>query len=531
MNETPPILVVGGGPAGSTVATLLAQRGFPVVLFERSKFPRAHIGESLLPATLATLELSGALDAIRRAAFVQKAGATMVWGTKKEPWSWYFRETNSRFPYSYQVDRPEFDHILLQHARKVGVRVYEETRVDEVLFDAERAVGIRIDNESVEASYVIDATGQNCLISSRHQARLWDKNFANLAIYDYYSDARHLEGEDQGNILIESISNGWLWKIPLKNNVSSVGFVADRNWGVQSIRQNGIQSVYSAALKDSTIIGELLSSAQKRNSTPIVTRDWSYQSKKFAGQNWACVGDAACFIDPLFSTGVHLAVSGAFIAAALTDTALNNVALAKEAVDSYDRLYRQQYEHFRELTALFYGGNRTVDSYFWASRSLSNQEKYSPREAFIRSVSGQNAAGYERTVLQRAATPSQFRKLLEQFATDLTERQATLSRTDLMQSTVVVKQGMRVLGQVVLNDATFSRGKIIRGNGRVDLPVSDFVGELVQHCQNPISVASLVERMATDHSKNEVTDSIKSVVNLLVVDGILELTDAALVSE
>lgn len=526
MSSSAPILVVGGGPAGSTVATLLAQRGYTVSLFEQAKFPRDHIGESLLPATLATLELSGALDAVRRAGFVEKAGATMVWGKETEPWTWYFRETNTRFPYSYQVNRPEFDQLLLQHAEEVGVQIHEQTRVDEVIFDSGRAIGVRIQDEPIEGSFVVDATGQSCLISSKLQGRNWDEDFVNLAIYNYFSSANHLMGEDQGNILIESVPNGWLWKIPLKNNVSSVGLVADRDSTVRAIRRTNAEHVFAAAREESKIVRDLLSGSHCI-SRSIVTRDWSYQSKRFAGCGWVTVGDAACFIDPLFSTGVHLAVSGAFLAAALVDTSLSDVGLVAEATQSYEGLYRQQYEHFRELTSLFYSGNRTVDSYFWESRRIVNHENYAPRKAFIRTVSGQNVAGYERSVLHHAATPDKFDEELRKFDVGLDRRRVELNNASLLESTVVCIPGVRVASSVVLDGARFSRSKVIRAEDRVDLAVSDFVAEVVQYCAVPRTVSSLVQQMTATSQSSKIVEMVTSTIGLLLIDGILELVGSS----
>ena len=525
MRSSAPIIVVGGGPAGSTVAALLAQRGYSVSLYEQTKFPRAHIGESLLPATLATLELSGALDAVRKAGFVEKAGATMVWGKESEPWTWYFRETNSRFPFSYQVNRPEFDQLLLRHAEAVGVRVHEQTRVESVVFDSDRAIAVRIGKKRIEGSFIVDATGQSCLINSKAQSRMWDETFRNLAIYSYFSNATHLRGEDSGNILIESVPIGWLWKIPLKNEVSSVGLVADRDSTVEAIRKTSIEEVFASSLNESRIVHDLLSGSDSL-SRPMVTRDWSYQSKSFAGCGWVSVGDAACFIDPLFSTGVHLAVSGAFLAAALVDTSLTEVGLAIDATRAYESLYRQQYEHFRELTSLFYSGNRTMDSYFWESRRISNQENYAPREAFVRTVSGQNVAGYERTVLHRASTPGKFGELLRKFDVGLNHRKEELINTNLLESTVVRAPGVRVAKSVILDGQRFSRGTVIRGKDRVDLAVSAFVAEIVQSCEKPRTVASIAQQLTTSNQSNKIVDLVTSTIGLLVIDEVLDLVES-----
>lgn len=344
----------------------------------------------------------------------------------------------------------------------------------------------------------------------------------NLAIYNYFSGANHLEGEDRGNILIESVPSGWLWKIPLKDDVSSVGLVADRDSSIEAIRKASINDVFASALDESRMVRNLLSDSHC-NSNPIVTRDWSYESARFAGSGWVSVGDAACFIDPLFSTGVHLAVSGAFLAAALVDTSLTDVGLASESTLAYENLYRQQYEHFRELTSLFYSGNRTIDSYFWESRRIANQENYAPREAFIRTVSGQNVAGYERTVLHHAATPDTFRELLRNLDEGLKNRRNELSSTNLLESTVVCAPGLSIASSVVLDGARFSRGRVIRGRDRVDLAVSEFVAEIVQSCRTPRTVSSIADQLTTTSQPSEIVEMVTSTVSLLVIDGILEV--------
>src|SRR5688572_30403437 len=137
------VIVIGGGPGGSTAATMLARKGWQVLLFERERFPRDHVGESLLPATLPVLEELGVLPAVQAAGFLPKQGATMVWGKNPAPWSWYFRETNQRYPHAYQVWRPDFDQILLDNSRSHGVEVREGHQVRDVCFEQGRAVGVR----------------------------------------------------------------------------------------------------------------------------------------------------------------------------------------------------------------------------------------------------------------------------------------------------------------------------------------------------------------------------------------------------
>ena len=269
-----PAIVIGGGPAGSTVATLLANRGYRVQLFEAAKFPRDHIGESLLPGTLELLETSGAVAKVQAEGFVEKAGATMRWGTSDGFWSWYFRETNTRFPMSYQVSRLRFDQILLEHARSAGVAVSEETRVTRVLFEDGKAEGVVVGDQVHDASFVVDASGQTSLIANQLGIKQWDDFFQNIAAYAYFKGGIHLEGTDSGNILVESVADGWLWKIPLLNEMSSAGIVGDREACVESIRNVGTEAWFEKQCNGSTYVSAFLQGAA-RTSKVFVTRDWS----------------------------------------------------------------------------------------------------------------------------------------------------------------------------------------------------------------------------------------------------------------
>ena len=180
------VVVIGGGPGGSTAATMLSRQGFRVVLMERESFPREHVGESLLPASMVVLDELGVLPAVQQAGFLPKWGATMLWGRDKTPWSWYFKETNQKYPHSYQVSRPEFDQILLDNSRKAGVDVREGHRVTQVIFDDGRAIGVRYESakgesKEIPASFVVDASGQGGLIARQLALRQWDPFFRNLA--------------------------------------------------------------------------------------------------------------------------------------------------------------------------------------------------------------------------------------------------------------------------------------------------------------------------------------------------------------
>ncbi len=407
------VVVVGGGPAGSTAAAMLSRRGFRVLLLERERFPRPHVGESLLPASMPVLEDLGVLPAVESAGFPRKWGATMVWGKDPDPWSWRFQETNRRYPHAYQVWRSEFDRILLDNARACGVEVREGCHVAEVVFDGKRAVGVRCQDDAgrvgaVESGFVVDASGQGGLLARQLGLRQWDSFFRNLAVYGYYSGGKRLPSPDENNIFIEAYRHGWLWNIPLRGGWASVGAVVDSLAAQEEIRVQGPAAFLQNQVAQAPRMAELLTPAQLRE-TPTVVKDWSFVCRPMVGNGYILAGDAACFVDPLFSSGVHLALMSGTLAAAYVTATTRDADLGQAAGEVYEKLYLKEYSHFRELAKLFYSSNRTADSYFWEARRLaSGDESLSPRNAFIQTVAGQPPRGYERAVLGRGELPPDF---------------------------------------------------------------------------------------------------------------------------
>ena len=411
MTESCDIVVIGGGPGGSACATLLADQGYRVTLLERAKFPREHVGESLLPASIPVLEQIGVMPAIEAAGFVVKRGATLVWGKDPEPWSWYFADDPGQRPTSFQVVRSEFDHILLKNAAEHGVDVREEHQVLDIELEGERVTGVKYmaDGEAGQMScrFLVDASGQAALLSRKLNLHQWDEYFKNLAVYGYYENAAHLDPPNNGNIFIESYEHGWLWKIPLHTGVTSVGAVVDKDIGQQGLRELGPRGFLEAQVELAPHTRELLREATLVEE-PGVERDWSYTSKQFAGDGYVLVGDAACFVDPLFSSGVHLALGSATLAANYVKSALEKPKTREQAAQLYESLYRKQYDYFHLTAQLFYGTNRSADSYFWEARRILGDDDTTPREAFVRVVSGQPPTGYERAVIEHGELPPEI---------------------------------------------------------------------------------------------------------------------------
>lgn len=507
------VVVIGGGPGGSTVASMMAAKGLRVLLLERERFPREHVGESLLPASIPILERLGVVPAMQRAGFLQKWGATMVWGSDPEPWSWYFRETNPRYPHSYQVFRPEFDKILLDNARKLGVDVREGHHVAEVLFEGERAVGVRyIDDAGVEreqsARHVVDASGQNAILGHRLHLRRWDDFFQNLAVYAYFEGARRLPPPDDTNIFIESFEGGWFWHIPLHLGWMSVGAVVDSREGQDGIRDAGdLEAYLRAQIARAPRTAEMLRDA-RMVAGPNIVKDWSYISDEVCGEGYTLVGDAACFVDPLFSSGVHLALMSGLLAAAYVVTVLRDPGMAKDAGRVYKQQYYRQYGYYHEMAKLFYSSNRSTDSYFWeARRIIGDDDRYTPRQSFIRTVAGQPPQGYERAVLEHGDAPSAFVDSVAGWREATSARRNAIEdalkvrdaagRTRLHEAVPVLEAGVSLARQPVLLNGEFVWGHVIVTPGDPDgTPVIEPIARVFGMIDGRTPVAEIVRRLS-----------------------------------
>ncbi|OAI40280.1 hypothetical protein AYO38_06080 [bacterium SCGC AG-212-C10] len=514
---------------------MLARAGWRVVLLERETFPREHIGESLLPASLPVLEELGVLETVRAEGFLDKFGATMVWGNGTEPWSWYFRETNRQYPSAFQVWRPRFDQILLDNTKANGVDVREGHRVLEVLWDGDRATGVRFADAGgaehvLETRYVVDASGQAGIIGRSRKLRQADASFQNLAVYGYFEGAERLPSPDETNILVESYTNGWFWNIPLHTGWMSVGAVVDHEVGQAGIRAAGAEQF----LRDQIASTER-SKHMLRNATlvsgPVVLRDWSYVSTDVAGEGWVLAGDAACFIDPLFSSGVHLALSAGTLAAALVNTGLRDAELARAAGPVYKQLYYQQYGHFREMAKLFYSSNVSTDSYFWEARRLlgNRDDGLTPRQAFVRAVAGQPPRGYERVVLERGNAPREFVDEVQAVESERTQRNerflAMLGDGSLEQSTPQLAGDSKLERAPVLGDLQFEWGYVVSTPLRPEgVPLSDAAARLVSLIDGEMTVAQIITELIAGLDRNaggRLAQAAASVLQTLYVEGII----------
>jgi flavin-dependent dehydrogenase len=516
---------------------MVARTGHRVSLFEAAHFPRAHIGESLLPASVPILEELGAFSAIEAAGFPRKYGATMVWGRDGQPWSWYFAETSHNYPHSWQVRRAEFDQLLLDNARAAGVEVLEGCRVESVIFSRDRAVGVRyLDSEGQlrtrEAGVVIDASGQTALVGNALGLRHFDPAFQNVAVYAYFGGARALPAPNQTNILVEATSNGWLWSIPLGGGLLSTGAVFDGAVGRRSLRRTQLVEILRHEIGQAPHTAALLADATMVVD-PVVTRDWSYRSSRLVGKGWVLAGDAACFIDPLFSSGVHLALSAGVLAAAYAVTDLEGDAtLAAEAAAVYARLYELQYERFRQMASLFYATNRTTDSAFWRDRRRVLLPTSGPeREAFIRIVAGQPPIGYERSVIERGEPPPWLLDAIRGHETSINERRTSVTavRAKLAGSVPTLRPDVEVRMTAVPDRARFVRGHALFSTARPEgLPVSALVAQAIGAIDGTRTVSALTEEIRATLSASDpvsIARVVEEAVATLYADGMIARLD------
>ena len=338
------VLVIGGGPAGSTAAALLARQGHRVTLLEKAHHPRFHIGESLLPANLPLLEDLGVADAVR-AIGMEKWGAEFVspWHAHKQTFE-FADAMDKSMPLAYQVRRSAFDEILIRNAAQMHARVVEGCQVQEVNFLADKSgalVRARHEDghvESLRARFVLDASGRDTFLANRLKAKQPDKKHNSAAIYGHFSGALRNSGKAAGHITIYWFDHGWFWFIPLADGATSVGaviwpyYLKTRN--KKSLEQFFLETIALCAplhrrIEDAKLISQV-----------EATGNFSYVCNHTHGSNYLLLGDAYTFIDPIFSSGVMLAMHSAFVGADTVDTCLRRPLQAAAALKKFDRTMR-----------------------------------------------------------------------------------------------------------------------------------------------------------------------------------------------
>lgn len=344
------VLVIGGGPAGTTVAPLLAEKGYRVVLLEKARHPRFHIGESLLPANLPLFESMGIADQIKAIGMV-KPGAEFVSPHHEMPQVFHFADAwDKTMPYAYQVKRDEFDTILIRNAEKKGVEVHEccKAKAVEFLPDNSGAV-VKAQNDDGsqlewKARFVVDASGRDTFLANRFQIKHRNPKHNSSAIYGHFAGAKRHDGQAEGNITIFWFEHGWFWFIPMMNDVTSIGMVTWPYY-MKTIGERSLEKFLMDGIAMCPALGERLKEAKLINKVEA-TGNFSYVSERNHGQNYLLLGDAYAFIDPVFSSGVLLAMNSGVLGAEAIDTCLRRPEQAAAALKRFDALMKHGPKEF-----------------------------------------------------------------------------------------------------------------------------------------------------------------------------------------
>jgi halogenation protein CepH len=481
--EDADVVVVGGGPGGATLASLVAMQGHRVVVLEKDTFPRHQIGESLLPSTIhGVCRLTGVADDLSRAGFMLKRGGTFRWGANPEPWTFSFSVSPKMAgpnSFAYQVERSKFDKILLDRARHVGADVRENCSVTDIISDNGRVGGASYADAdgnpgTIRAKYVVDASGNKSRIYKHvGGSREYSEFFRSIAIYGYFENGKRLPQPNAGNILCVAFDSGWFWYIPLNDKLTSVGAVVRRELAAK------IQGDPGAALRtlidECPMITDYLGQAKRVTDGEYgqvrVRKDYSYHNTKFWRPGMVLIGDAACFVDPVFSSGVHLATYAALLAARSINSVLAQKLDEQTAFGEFESRYRREYGVFYEFLMSFYNLHVSEGSYFWSAKKVTNNTS-SELESFIDLVGGVSSS--ETALTGAEVLAHRFRGRSIEFADAVDQLVAGQERSmlPLFKSSIVreaMLEGAQVQSLAILGEDAESESPLF-GNGLIPSP-------------------------------------------------------------
>jgi flavin-dependent dehydrogenase len=355
------VVVVGGGPAGAAAATFLQRRGYSSLVLESSSFPRYHIGESLIPHTFGTLDRLGLLPTLRNSNFPEKYSVRFISPTGQESEPFYFSETLAgEEARTWQVQRSDFDQMCLDNARDNGVTIQTETRVERVLFEGSRAVGLIAKSstrglEEISARVVIDASGRATVIGSQLGLKEGVDGLKKAALWSYYRGGQRGDGIDAGETTVFMISDrGWFWYIPLPDDVVSVGVVAAPEYLFTD--SNDFEHVFLREVERCAPLSARLKQATRIEPVRGLRR-LAYRNRCIAGDGWVMVGDAAAFLDPIYSSGLYLALASAELAADCVHQSLESGDLSAARLGAFAPRLGAGIEVIWRLINAFYDPN------------------------------------------------------------------------------------------------------------------------------------------------------------------------------
>src|SRR5437868_7194503 len=355
------VIVMGGGPAGSSVAGMLAREGRRVILFEKEIFPRHHIGESLMTDTYWTFRRLGLLEKLRESPFVRKYSVQFANSTGKESRPFYFFEAvHHESAVTWQVTRAKFDHLLINHAAEQGAVVHQGVLVKQVLFEGDRAVGVEVQmqdgtREKFFAKVIVDATGQSAMLSNKFRWRVRDPKLKKAVLYSYFKGVHREPDLNGGATLVlrtELGSGGWFWYIPLEEDITSIGIVADPDYLLKG-RGQDLAKIFQEEIDKCESCRRRVEHATRVDKIYSIL-DYSYRSKQCAGEGFILIGDAYGFLDPIYSSGVLLAMKMAELAADSIHDAFKHDDFSPERLGQFQTKLDKGIESMRKLVYAFY---------------------------------------------------------------------------------------------------------------------------------------------------------------------------------
>ncbi len=355
------VIVIGGGPAGSAIGSILAREGLHVVIFEKEEFPRHHIGESLMTDTYWTFQRMGLLEKLKASPFIRKYSVQFANAAAKESRPFYFFEANHHeSAVTWQVTRAVFDKMLIEHAAEQGATVHQGSAVIQVLFEGDRAVGVEVrmtdgSRQSFYAQVVVDATGQSAMLSNKFRWRVRDPKLKKAVLYSYFKGAQRETDLNGGATLVLRTppgSGGWFWYIPLEDDITSVGIVADPGYLLKD-RGQDLAKIYQEEIDKCEAVRRRVGTGERVDKIYSIL-DYSYRSKFNSGNGFIIIGDAYGFLDPIYSSGVLLALKMAELAADAIHDAFKHHDFSARRLGQFQGQLDQGIESMRKLVYAFY---------------------------------------------------------------------------------------------------------------------------------------------------------------------------------
>jgi flavin-dependent dehydrogenase len=351
--------VVGGGPAGSSTAALLAEKGHDVLVVEKEKFPRYHVGESLMPFCYFPLERLGLIDTLMESANPRKYCVQFVRqdGFLSQPF-YFFQHFDHPSSTTWQVWRSEFDKMILDKARSNGATVMEETKAKKLIKSGDRVEGITVESEELgsldlHAPIVVDASGRDCFAAHKQKWMVRDPELKKIALWTYFKGAKRDPGLDEGATTVAYLPNkGWFWYIPLSGDMVSVGIVAERDYLFNGSTKDH-EEIFQREVMNNEWIKEHLADAEQTGEYRV-TGEYSYRNRYCASEGLVLAGDALGFLDPVFSSGVFLALKSGVMLADEIDLALKAGDLSAKSFDRYGKRMQSSIETMRKIVYAFY---------------------------------------------------------------------------------------------------------------------------------------------------------------------------------